>query len=220
MTSIPHTLLIAALAAVTAPGIAWADLAIDDFSAGTASVTHTEDGKKSAREGGLAGVLDGQGYREVVVRNYGAEQGSGNSAVVDAGSGILRVQRGPGPSACDTVLNDTGVEYPGVGTRDFAGPEDATAIEIAVRGNTNPTLKITVTVSKWDADFANLEAVRASTDVPAGESTATIDLAPLDLAAFGPIDEIGIAFISSPDPYDYQMTIDQAFEIGSIQAVP
>ncbi len=212
------SLLLSAMAIVAVAPIVSATVLIDDFSAGTNFVTNAANGNLDDREGPLSGVVD-SGYRNVVVRNFGAGQGTGNIGEVTGG--VLDGTRGPGPDSSDFVIEYTGIANPGDGTWNFTGLETMTAVEVEIAGNTNAALLVSFQVVKWDAGFSNfVSSSSSSTYAAVGASTVSIDLIPLGLDTFGAIDQINVTFSYSPDPYVYNDTINQSFSVSSITAVP
>ncbi|BAM03101.1 PEP-CTERM sorting domain-containing protein [Phycisphaera mikurensis] len=212
--------------ATAAPSLALLALApaaqavlIDDFSAGTNAVLNAADGSVSDRQGPLAGVVD-SGWRAVVSRNFSPDQGTGNSIAVTGGA--LVAVRGPGPGSADFQLQYTGEEFPGNGSWDYTGLAGEDTLFVDFLSNTTSALKVSVQAIRYDAGFANFtQSVTSSAfaTTTGGPSSVAVDLTPLNLAAFGPIDALDVTFSFDPQPYDFNQTVNQAFTVTRIDTV-
>ena len=115
---------------------------IDDFTDGNVVVTNSANGNvTSGKQGPLTGVVD-NGFREVIIRNFAPNQGTGNSATVS--SGAFAVVRGPGPDSADFQLIYTGSEFPGSTQWDYDGLADEDTLLLDFVTNTTSALQVSV----------------------------------------------------------------------------
>lgn len=207
--------LLAAGGLAAAAATADADIVIDNFTSGSASLLTLAAGDSQVFEGGLTEALGGS--RIVKVRNFGGVDDTAVSGGTVQSGAFDGVRGGFGTG--DVQLVYQGVEFPGsIGGVNFTDLADVEFFRFDISANTTPSLTVALQFDSYDPFFANFsQQTSVTVAVPAGGGLIDVPVDTLDLSI---VDVVNITF-----GYDFFATenfndiVNQSFTVNSIVGV-